>query len=109
MILPSMRALINSTMSMQEHLNIAVVAAIMVGDGDSKCGKNFAKALFLWIPSWPQPMRGGSARNVASVRARSLLDKIRAGYIAASINWRDINSLPSTDTTSTTPCYALAA
>ncbi len=46
MISRSIRAVINSTTSMQNHLNIAVVAAIMVGDGDSKSGSAFSKALF---------------------------------------------------------------
>lgn len=70
-ILPSMRALINSTMSMQEHLNIAVVAAIMVGDGDSKCGNDFAKSLFLPVLPGRNLCGGGSARNVASVRVKN--------------------------------------
>ena len=70
---------------MQEHLNIAVVAAIMVGDGVPDAEKISLSHCF-YRPFLAATYAGGSARNVASVRARSLLDKFRAGYIAVSIN-----------------------
>ena len=48
-ILPSMRTFSKSTMSMQKHSIMAVVAAIMMGDGDFKLKYAPAKSLFLWV------------------------------------------------------------
>ena len=45
-ILSSMRAFTKSTMSMRKHPIMAVVATIMVGDGDSERRYAFAKPLF---------------------------------------------------------------